>query len=77
MSRFGFRPRNDGSLGSQQISAVPGAVSASGDGAIAIGGPAEIVVSGHGNTVVMEQPRLDEQVTLDDLAAAGRARPPG
>ncbi|MEU7046612.1 hypothetical protein AB0A77_36975 [Streptomyces varsoviensis] len=74
LSRFGFRPRNDASLGPQQISAVPGAVSASGEGAIAIGGSAEIVVSGHGNTVVMGQPRPDEQVTLDDLAAAGRAR---
>ncbi|MGW2051544.1 hypothetical protein ACWCPF_41355 [Streptomyces sp. NPDC001858] len=53
---------------------MPSPVSASGEGAIAIGGSAEIVVSGHDNTVVVGQSRPDEQVTLDDLAAAGRAR---
>ncbi|MFE4216961.1 hypothetical protein [Streptomyces sp. NPDC056844] len=73
-SRFGFRPRNDASLGSHQTSAVPGTVSAAGEGAIAIAGSAEIVVSGHGNTVVKAQLLPDERVTLDDLAAAGRAR---
>lgn len=73
-SRFGFRPRNDAPLGPHQTSAVPGTVSASGEGAMAIGGSAGVAVSGHGNTVFVGQLWPDERVTLDDLSAAGRTR---
>lgn len=73
-SRFSFRWRNGASRGLHQTSALPGTVSASGEGAVAVGGSADIVVAGHDNTVVLYQSVPSEQVSLDDLAAASRAR---
>jgi hypothetical protein len=73
-SRFGFRRPNGTSRGLQQTSVQPGTVSASGEGSVAVGGSADIVVAGHANTVVLYQSEPGEQVSLDDLAAASRAR---
>ncbi|MEG3631927.1 NACHT domain-containing protein [Streptomyces poriticola] len=73
-SRLGLRRRKGSSGGVQHASAAPGAVAASGDGALAIGGSVGVAVAGHDNIVTVWQSGSDEQVTLDDLAAAGRAR---
>jgi hypothetical protein len=48
-------------------------VSASGDGAVAVGGDAYVIVNGRDNSVFMD-PVYRGPRTLDDLAAAGRAR---
>ncbi|QEV30937.1 hypothetical protein CP977_00950 [Streptomyces cinereoruber] len=48
-------------------------MSASGDGAVAVGGDAGFILNGHYNTVLMV-PGYGGPRTLDDLAAAGRAR---
>ncbi|WP_328512930.1 hypothetical protein OHB25_58970 [Streptomyces mirabilis] len=73
-SRFSFRRRNGASRGLHQTSALPGMVSASGEGAVAVGGSADIVVAGHDNNVVLYQSVPSEPVSLDDLVAASRAR---
>ncbi|MFJ6438598.1 hypothetical protein [Streptomyces sp. NPDC091416] len=48
-------------------------MSASGDGAVAVGGDAGFILNGHNNTVFMD-PVYGGPRTLDDLAGAGRAR---
>ncbi|MGW6640043.1 hypothetical protein [Streptomyces cyaneofuscatus] len=48
-------------------------MSASGDGAVAVGGDAGFILNGHNNTVFMD-PVYGGPRTLDDLARAGRAR---
>jgi hypothetical protein len=73
-SRFGFWRRSGASHAAPQASATPGTVSASGEGAVAVAGSAGVVVAGHHNTVAVYQSEPAERVSLDDLAAASRAR---
>ncbi|MFC7924759.1 hypothetical protein [Streptomyces cinereoruber] len=73
LSRFGNRRKNRWPRSSQRGSAEPRGVSASGDGAVAVGGDACLVVNGNGNIVTVDSAYRGPR-TLDDLAAAGRAR---
>ncbi|WP_405187339.1 hypothetical protein [Streptomyces anulatus] len=72
-SSFGINRDKRSSRRSQRRRTEPREVSASGDGAVAVGGNAYSIVSGHHNTVFMESVYAGQR-TLNDLADSGRAR---
>ncbi|MFF2101712.1 hypothetical protein [Streptomyces sp. NPDC058202] len=76
--RLGIGRRNKTPRNAQEAApVVPGTVSAPGDGAIAVGGSAETIVGGHGNTVVVFRARGERVVgaaSLDVLDTSCRTR---
>ncbi|QDY75434.1 hypothetical protein [Streptomyces qinzhouensis] len=72
-NRFYNKRQKRSPRGSEQLSAVPREVSASGDGSVAVGGSAEIIVAGSHNALTIHLGSAGP-TSLDELADAGRAR---